>query len=80
MNENIEKYNEIFRNTFNVNDSELESLEYNQTPEWKSMAHIALIAALEEAFDVNFEPEDIFGFESYTHGKEILADNYGIEF
>ena len=33
---------------------------------------MSMIAALEEAFDVVFEMDDIIDFSSYNTGKEIL--------
>lgn len=42
------------------------------------MHQLNIVALLEEAFDVMFEPEDIMGFTSYKAGKEILK-KYGVE-
>ena len=40
--------------------------------------HPAIVAALEEAFDITFETDDIIDFSSYKKGKEILS-KYGIK-
>lgn len=77
---NLEKYNDIFRKMFNVPDDHLETLAYKETAEWNSMAQIALVAEIEEKFDVDFDTDDIFQLKSYVVGKEILADKYEIEF
>jgi acyl carrier protein len=34
---------------------------------------MAMIAALEEQFDIMMETDDIIGFNSYVKGAEILA-------
>ena len=34
---------------------------------------MGLIAALEEAFDISFETDDIVDFSSFKKGKEILS-------
>ena len=46
--------------------------------EWDSVHQLNIVALLEEAFDIMFEPEDIMGFTSYKAGKEILG-KYGVE-
>lgn len=79
MSDNIAKYNSVFQEVFGVGEGELKDLEYKKTGEWNSMAHIALISALEDAFDVNFEADDIFSFSSYEYGKKLLNDRFGIK-
>jgi len=77
--EALEKYNEIFRSSFGVGDEQLNELEYKVYPEWNSMAHIGLISALEEAFGVNFEAEDIFALTTYEDGKRLMKERFGID-
>ena len=77
---NYEKYDNIFKKMFNVSDDELESLAYKETPEWNSMAHIALIAELEDQFDLDFDTDDIFQLKSYVIGKEMLASKFEVVF
>ena len=77
---NIEKYNEIFKKMFHVSDDKLESLAYKETAEWNSMAQIALVAEIEEKFDLDFDTDDIFLLKSYVIGKEMLANKFGVEF
>jgi acyl carrier protein len=77
---NIEKYNDIFKRMFSVRDEELESLAYKETVEWNSMAQIALVAEIEDKFDVDFDTDDIFQLKSYVIGKEMLATKFGVEF
>ena len=77
---NLEKYNEVFKKMFNVSDNELDSLAFKETAEWNSMAQIALVAEIEESFDLDFDTDDIFQLKSYILGKEILENKYGIEF
>ena len=77
---NIEKYNDIFKRMFNVSDAELESLAYKETAEWNSMAQIALVAEIEDKFDLDFDTDDIFQLKSYTIGKGLLASKFDVEF
>lgn len=50
----------------------IDSLEYNSIDEWDSIAHMALIAELEEGFDVMFDTDDIIAMSSPLKAKEIL--------
>ncbi|MDR0391464.1 MAG: hypothetical protein LBH59_06135 [Planctomycetaceae bacterium] len=70
---NIEKYNDIFIKSFEVDDSVLSELKYQSVPTWDSVGHMSMIAALEDAFEIMLETEDIIDFSSYNKGKEILA-------
>ncbi len=77
---NLEKYNSIFKKMFNVTDDQLETLSYRETAEWNSMAQIALVAEIEEQFDLDFDTDDIFQLMSYVIGKELLANKFSVEF
>lgn len=77
---NLEKYNGIFKKMFNVPDDQLESLAYKETAEWNSMAQIALIAELEDTFELDFDTDDIFQLKSYDIGKDMLTTKFGVEF
>ena len=76
---NLEKYNEAFIESFGVNEEALKNnLEYNTIDEWDSIGHMSLMAALEDAFDIMLETEDIIEFSDYEKGKEILK-KYNVE-
>ena len=78
---NLEKYNEAFTSVLEVSSDELEGLTYQGIKAWDSVGHMSLIAALEDAFDIMMDTDDIIDFSSYEKGKEILAkDEYGVEF
>lgn len=75
---NLEKYNQAFVESFGVSKDQLETLEYQGIPEWDSVGHMQLIAALEDAFDIMFDTDDIVDFSSYQKGKEFMA-KYEVE-
>ncbi len=76
----IEKYNQAFTETFDIGLSDLgEQLKYQSVAQWDSVGHMALVAALEEAFDIMLEMDDIVDFESYVVGQDILS-KYGVIF
>ncbi len=77
---NIEKYNQAFIESFEVSESELEGLVYKGVSNWDSVGQMSLIALLEEAFDIEFMPDDIMALNSYKSGMLILESNYGVKF
>lgn len=77
---NLEKYNLCFCESLEVKQTQLDGLEYQNIPSWDSVGHMNLIAALENAFDLMMDTNDIIDFNSYEKGKEILRENYKILF
>jgi len=75
---NLEKYNNVFMETFAIEQGQLAGLEYQSIANWDSVGHMELIAGLEDAFDIMMETEDIIEFSSYEKGKELLK-KYNIE-
>ena len=72
--ENIEKYNNAFAQVFGVKTDVLnDDFGKDTVGEWDSVHQLSLIAELEEAFDIMFDPEDIMEMTSYAKGKELLA-------
>lgn len=78
---NLEKYDHAFTETFEISAEQLSGLKYQDIPAWDSVGHMSLVAALEEAFDIMMDTDDIIDLSSYEKGKEILAkEEYGVEF
>ena len=77
---NKEKLINSFISALGVEESAIvDSLEYNTIPQWDSVAHMALIAALEEVFDIMMDTDDIIDMSSVAKSKEIIA-KYNIMF
>ncbi len=78
---NVEKYNNAFIETFEIAAEQLPGLKYQDIPAWDSVGHMSLIAALEDAFDIMMDTDDIIDLSSYKKGMEILAKaDYGVDF
>ena len=72
--ENLEMYNAAFVQVFGAKAEELNDNYGKETvEEWDSVHQLSLIAELEEAFDIMFDPEDIMEMTSYAKGKTLLA-------
>lgn len=78
---NLEKYTKIFEETFGITAEEAVNLKYQDIDAWDSVGHMGLISALEDAFNIMMDTNDIIDFNSFEKGKEILAKaEYGVEF
>ena len=56
-----------------------DELAYQTIPQWDSISHMALVAAIEGGCDIMFETQDIVDLSSFAKAKEILAENYEIQ-
>lgn len=77
---NQEKYDRAFTETFEIGKEQLAGLKYQETQAWDSVGHMSLVAALEDAFDIMMDTDDIIDFNSYEKGMEILSANYEVKF
>ena len=75
---NLEKYNNAFIESLDVEEGQLAGLSYQDVPGWDSVGHMGLISELEDAFDIQFETDDIVDFNSYEKGIELLK-KYDVE-
>jgi acyl carrier protein len=70
---NIEKLNQIFCEVFSVDVSALGAGFDNKAIDgWDSVRQLSLTSAVEDAFDIMLDPEDILEFTSYDNAKAIL--------
>lgn len=76
---NLEKYKNAFVEGLEIDAEGVEDLVFEGIPEWDSVGHMGLVSALEEAFDIMLETDDIIELNSYKKGIETLK-KYGIEF
>ena len=76
--ENFEKYKTAFIEAFQVEESQLKGLKYQDVEEWDSVGHMGLMTDLEEAFDIEMDIDDIIDFSSFEKGMEIVG-KYNID-
>lgn len=78
---NAEKYDQAFIEALEILPEQLNAdLVYQSVETWDSVGHMSLMAALEDAFDIMMDTDDIIDFSSYEKGRDTLATNYGVEF
>jgi len=70
-----QKVDSVFKDVLGVDPrQDPAAVVYNQTQGWDSVAHMMLVAGLEEAFDCMLEMDDILGMSSYDKALEIMAN------
>lgn len=76
---NLEKYVKAFSEALEVPESDVPALKYGESDQWDAWAIMTLIqAALEDAFDIMVDMDDIIDLSSFEKGKEILR-KYDVE-
>ena len=65
---------QLFVDIFDIEEEEFgDDLTYEDTPDWDSLGHMKLVAALTENFKVEFDIEEVMAMESVAHIKKILT-------
>jgi acyl carrier protein len=65
---------EVFRESLNLTpDYPAAEIIYNETPGWDSLMHLNIVAALEEAFGIMLDTDDVLDMSSFAKAREIIA-------
>ena len=56
-------------------DLDLAGIAYGETDGWDSVAHMQLVAAIENAFGIMLETEDVIAMSDYDAITRILRDH-----
>ena len=68
-----EKIIEIMKNVFET-DNVTPASDQNNCDRWDSLHHLNLIVELEDAFDMEFEPEEIAEMKSFDAVKRTILN------
>ncbi len=69
-----DKIDAAFRKGLNLDALvDLSKMEYQQSPGWNSVGHMALVVALEQQFDCMLDMDDVLDMSSYDKVVEIMA-------
>lgn len=75
-----EKLRDIFAEVLHLPLSEInDAVAYDQTKGWDSIAHMSLIAALDTAFAIMLDTDDVIDMSSFGKARSILG-KYGVSF
>ncbi len=58
--------------------TDFDGLSYRGIKQWDSVAHMQLVSAIESAFDLMLETDDVLGMSDYGKAKEIVR-KHGVE-
>lgn len=76
----IDRLRNVFRSALELPaDFDVDSLEYRGIEKWDSLAHMSLIASLEDEFDVMIDTDDVIDLSSFSKSRDILG-KYGVVF
>jgi acyl carrier protein len=74
-----EKLKAVFAHTLEIPLADVnDTLAYGVAATWDSIAHMALIAAIEGAFDIMIETDDVIDMSSFAKACEIVR-KYGVD-
>lgn len=72
---NIEKLKEAFVEGLEIPMEEVESATMEGLDKWDSIGQMSLVAIIEDAFGIEFEPDEVMQFTSFVAGLEILKNH-----
>jgi acyl carrier protein len=69
----------VFSESLAVDPADVKAdLAYNSISAWDSVAHMTLVAAIEQEFDLMLDTDDIIGMSSVAKAEEILR-KHGVD-
>lgn len=78
---NVDRLKDAFCEGLGVEKDEIDwdNLKYRSIPEWDSVAHMQMVAEVEDAFDIMLETDDVIGMSSFPISIEIVS-KYDVDF
>lgn len=75
------KLQKAFQRGLNLaSDTDFSSLEFAKSKGWDSIAHLQLVAAIEQEFGILIETNDMLTMSSYLKAIEIVNKYIGIDY
>ncbi|MEV8436451.1 acyl carrier protein [Actinosynnema sp. NPDC051121] len=63
----------VFVEALSLSDGvDVENLKYRDIDEWDSVGHMALVAAIEDEFDVQFDTDQVIDMSSFKVAVDML--------
>jgi acyl carrier protein len=76
----IDRLRGVFRSSLELGDDyDVDGLTYRGIESWDSLAHMSLVAAIEDEFDVMIDTDDVIDMSSFDKARQILAKQ-GVSF
>ncbi|GAA1953016.1 acyl carrier protein [Amycolatopsis minnesotensis] len=69
------KLREVFVEALDLDgDTDVENLKYRDIEAWDSVGHMALVAAIEDEFDVQFDTDQVIDMSSFKVAVDMVKD------
>ncbi|UBU14428.1 acyl carrier protein [Nonomuraea gerenzanensis] len=74
----LDRLRAVFRMALNLPpDADVDGLAYRAIPQWDSLAHMALIAAMEDEFSIMIDTDEMIDMSSFAEAAGLL-EKHGI--
>ncbi|MEV6306189.1 acyl carrier protein [Actinoplanes sp. NPDC051861] len=75
----LQKLRDAFRTALDLPaDAPVDDLRYQDFEKWDSLAHMSLVATIEDEFSVMIDTDDVINMSSFTEAVRILG-KYGVD-
>ncbi|MCA2214442.1 acyl carrier protein [Jidongwangia harbinensis] len=76
----LQRLRNAFRTSLDLApDAPVDDLQYQDNAQWDSLAHMSLVAAIEDEFDIMIDTDDVINMSSFAEAVRILG-KYGVTF
>ena len=76
--EQLENLRAVFRDTLGLDSAAaVDDLAYRALPAWDSIGHMRLVAAIETAFDVMLDTDEVIDLSSFAKAAAIVGRHLG---
>jgi acyl carrier protein len=76
----LQRLREAFRTSLDLPaGTDVDNLHYQNSDQWDSLAHMSLVAAIEDEFSVMMDTDDVINMSSFNEAVRILG-KYGVDF
>ncbi len=75
----LDKLREAFREALFLDETaDVDALEYRGIEQWDSLAHLTLVAKVEDTFDLMLTTDEVIDLSSFQVARRILA-SHGVD-
>ena len=75
----LQRLREAFRTALDLPaDAPVDDLRYQDNEKWDSLAHMSLIASIEDEFSIMIDTDDVISMSSFVEALRILG-KYGVD-
>jgi acyl carrier protein len=76
----LQRLREAFRTALDLPaDAPVDDLQYQDNEKWDSLAHMSLVATIEDEFSIMIDTDDVINMSSFAEAIRILG-KYGVNF